>query len=102
DVADLDVVVVGELDAAFEAGLDFLDVVLEAFERLDREVFGDDRPAAGEADATAALNVAVGDQTAGDVADLADLDDGADLGVAVQLLADFRLEHPRQGLFQVV
>src|SRR5689334_6328534 len=32
-VADLDVVVVGELDAALQAGLDLADVVLEALER---------------------------------------------------------------------
>src|SRR5947209_18510928 len=31
----LDVVITGELDAAFQAGLDFLDLVLEALERLD-------------------------------------------------------------------
>src|SRR5206468_2708206 len=64
DVADLDVVVAGELDAAFEAGLDLADVVLEALEGLDRQVLGDDHPAAGEADLAAALDVPVGDVAA--------------------------------------
>src|SRR5687767_5895414 len=81
DVADLDVVVVGELDAALEAGLDLADVLLHTAERLDRQVFGDDRPAAGEADLAAALDVPVGDEAAGDVAQAADLEHLADLDV---------------------
>src|SRR5438105_8581892 len=73
-VADLDVVVVGQLDAALEAGLDLADVLLHAAQRLDREVLGDDRAAAGEADLAAALDVAVGDEAAGDVAEAADFE----------------------------
>src|SRR5215211_2490532 len=73
-VAHLDVVVVGELDAALEAGLDLAHVLLDAAERLDRQVFGDDRAAAGEADLAAALDVPVGDEAAGDVAEAADLE----------------------------
>src|SRR3954468_22133385 len=74
DVADLDVVVVGELDAALETRLDFLDVVLDPAERFDREVLGDDDAAAGEADLAAALHVAVGDEAAGNVAELGHLE----------------------------
>src|SRR5258706_3834301 len=65
----LDIVVTGELDAAFQAGFDFLDVVLEALERLDREILGDDRPIADETDLAAALDVAIGAEAACDVAD---------------------------------
>src|SRR3954470_938303 len=81
-VADLDVVVVGQLDAALEAGLDLADVLLHAAEGLDGEVLGDDRAAAGEADLAAALDVAVGDEAAGDVAEAADFEHLADLDVA--------------------
>src|SRR5688500_944010 len=83
DVADLDVVVVGELDAALEAGLHLADVLLHAAERLDRQVLRDDRAAAGEADLAAALDVAVGDEAAGDVAEAADLEHLPDLHVPV-------------------
>src|SRR3712207_4256562 len=60
NVADLDVVVVRELDAPLQARLDLLDVVLDAPQGLDGEVLGDDDAAAGEADLAAALHVAVG------------------------------------------
>src|SRR5688500_10705696 len=67
DVADLEVVVVGEADAAFEAGLDLADVVLEAAQRPDLPLVHDDVVAeqacvrvAGPCDA------AVGHHAAGD------------------------------------
>src|SRR5687768_13165211 len=101
-VADLDVVVALELDAALEAALDVLHVFLHAAERVDREVFRDHLAVADQADLAAALDVAVGDHAAADVADLADLEDLAYLGVAVQLLADLRLEQSAQRLLEVV
>src|SRR6185503_5876632 len=92
-VADLDVVVAGQLDAALEAALDFLGVFLDAAQRLNRQVFGNDLAVANETNLAAALDVAVGDHAAGDVADARHLEDLPDLDVPVQLLADFRLEH---------
>ena len=88
-IPDFDVVVAGDLQAAFQAGFDFLHVILHALERLEREVFDDHHPVADEANLAAALDVAVGDEAPGDVADLADLEDLPDLRVAVQFLADF-------------
>src|SRR5688572_26844701 len=101
-VADLDVVVVRQLDAALEAALDVLHVFLDAAERLDREVFGDHLAVADQADLAAALDVAIRHHAPADVADLADLEHLADLGVAVQLLAHFRLEQAAERLLQVV
>src|SRR5688572_6459991 len=60
-VADLDVVIPGQLDAALEAALDVLYVFLQAAERFDREVFRDHLPVADQADLAAALDVAVSD-----------------------------------------
>src|SRR5688500_8934487 len=101
-VADLDVVVALQLDAALEARLHFLDVVLHALERVDHEVLGDDLAVADQADLAAPLDVAVGHHATGDVAQLGHLEDGADLGVAVELLADLRREHAGERLLQVV
>src|SRR5438046_1630554 len=49
DIADLHVVVTGQLDAALEAVLHFLHVVLHALQRFDRQLFGDDHAVAGQA-----------------------------------------------------
>src|SRR3954451_1750742 len=87
-VADFDVVVVGDLDAALEARLDLLGVFLHAAERFDREVLGNHLALADQPQLAAALNVPVGDEAAGDVAELGDLEDLPHLGMAVELLAN--------------
>src|SRR6476661_8249292 len=86
-VSNLDVVVIGKLDAALKAALHFLHIVLAAAQRFDRQVFDDDYAAANQAHLAAALDVAVGAHAAGDVADARYFEDLADLGVAVQLFA---------------
>src|SRR5947209_2560365 len=77
DVAYLDVVVVGDLDAAVEALPDLADVVLVVLQRLQaggplgrRE---DDHPLADDADLGRPLDGALGDVAAGHRSDLADL-----------------------------
>src|SRR5665213_4439892 len=102
DIPDLKVVVAGEFDAAFEAGFYFLDVVLDAFEGFDGDVLCDDHAAARQADSAAALDVAVGDEAAGDAAHPADLEHLPHLGMPVQFLAHFGFEHARQGLLEIV
>src|SRR5688572_4807201 len=101
-VTHLHVVVVRQLDAALEPGLHFLHVVLHAAERFDREILGDDLAVANEADLAAALDVPVGDEAAGDVAELGHLEHLPHFHMAVQLLADFRLEQAGERLLQVV
>src|SRR5262249_36732373 len=92
----------GELDAALEPGLYFLHIVLHATQRLDRQVLGDHAAVANETDLAPALDVPVGDEAAGDVADAADLEHLADFRVAVELLALFGREHAAEGFLQIV
>src|SRR5207247_7759354 len=91
-----------QLDATLEAGLDFAGVLLDPAERLDREVLGNDGAAAREPDLAAALDVPVGDEAAGDVAEAADLEHLADLDVSVELFADLRREQAGKRLLEVV
>src|SRR5690349_6160871 len=81
DVAGPDVFVVLESHAAFLAGWDFLDLVLEALERFEL-AFMDDDVVAQQAHAGAALDDAFGDLAARDLADLGDLEDFLDRGIA--------------------
>ena len=81
DVAGAHVLVVLEGHAAFLAGRDFRDFVLEALERLQL-AFVDDDVVADQADARATLDLAFGDTAAGDLADLGDVEDLQDLGIA--------------------
>ena len=74
-------VVAFEGDAAFEAGADFGDVVLEAPQRGDRAVVDDD-VVAGDAGLQRLADEAFGDQQAGRLAVLAGREDLADLGAA--------------------
>src|SRR5690606_27963449 len=74
DVACTDVFVVLEGHTAFLADLDFLDFVLEALERLEL-AFVDDDVVAQEAHAGTTFDHAFGDLTAGNLADLGDLED---------------------------
>src|SRR5439155_7332803 len=100
-IADLDVVVPGQLDAALQARLHFLHVLLYAAKRFDREVFGDDAPVADETDLASALDVPVGNVAPGNVADARDLEHLPDLDMPVELLANLRLEHAAERLLNV-
>src|SRR5689334_20383553 len=84
-VADLDVVVAGELDATLEALLDFLHVVLHPLQRVDGQAFGDDLAVADQSNLVGSHDVAVGAHATGDVAQPADLEDLPNLDVAMDL-----------------
>src|SRR3954452_669349 len=81
DVTGLEVLEVGQPDAALEALVDLTSVVLEPLERLDRAL-PDDDALAQEADLGATGDRAAGDVAAGDLAHLRHREDLADLGVA--------------------
>src|SRR2546422_11226320 len=66
DVADLEIVIAIDADAALHAGADFIDFVLEAAEGLD-DTLEEDVLAAADAD-LALDDTAVGDDAAGDIA----------------------------------
>src|SRR5688500_3891386 len=94
DVADLDVVVVLQADAALETVLDLADVILEAAQRADLAFVDDDVVAqqtglrfAGARDA------ALGDHAAGNRADLRHLEDLAHFGGAEAHFLEGRIEH---------
>src|SRR6185437_4067634 len=78
DVADLDVVVAGNLQAALEAFADLLDVFLEALEAVETDDLvrrGINHDAlADHADAGVAFDGSAGDVATGDDADLADFE----------------------------
>src|SRR5580692_11180887 len=100
DVLLLEIVEALEADAALHALLDLFDVVLEALERRQLAV-PDDRAVANETDLGRALDVALGDVRAGD-RDALDLEDLADLGLAVHLLDEGRREEAFHGALHVV
>ena len=78
--------------------LDFADFVLEAAQRLQRALV-DDHAVAQQSNLGAALDHAVGDHAAGDVAGLGDLEDLANLSVADQGFLVGRVEQAEhQGL----
>src|SRR5256885_12515674 len=80
DIAGAHVLVVLEGHAAFLADLHFLDLVLEALERRELALVHH-HVVADEADAGAALDAAVGDAAAGDLADLGDVEHLQDLRI---------------------
>ena len=90
----------GEPDAALVVRLDLADVVAEAPQRLD-PVGRDDLAAAPDPRA-AADDAAVGDVRPGDDRVLADPDDLADLGAALDDLDDLRLEQALERRIDVV
>ena len=92
---------VRQLDAALEVREDFADVVAETPQRLDA-VRGDDLGAAPDAGVAAADDAPVGHERTGDHRVLADADDLADLGAALDDLHDLRLEQALEGSFDVV
>ena len=101
DVADLHVVIILEGHAAFLAGHDLARVVLEPLE-LRQLALMDHNVVANEPDVGAALDDAVGDAAAGDVADLRDLEDFEDRGVAEHGLAQRRRKQAGHRLLHVV
>ena len=92
DIADLDVVVLFEAQAALVALRDFLDGVLEALERGEVTLVDDDA-VAHDTHVARALDLAVGDIAACDGADGRDLVGLANFGVADDGLAELRREH---------
>ena len=92
DVADLDVVEILDVETAVHAGGDFLDVVLVTLQgaesaRVDHDAIADD------ADLRVTGDLAVQNHTAGDGADLADLEGFADFEVAGNHLQKRRKAH---------
>src|SRR3954462_2827544 len=87
EIAGLDVGGVLEGDAAFEAGADFGDVVLEAPEGCDRPVV-DDHVVAHDPGLQCLADIAFGDEQARRLAVLARREDLADLGAADHGLDD--------------
>src|SRR5438067_12740675 len=69
-VADLDVVEATQSDTGLEVGAHLGDVVLEAAQRVDREVVPHDHAVADDARLRVARDHAAADEHTGDVADL--------------------------------
>src|SRR5690606_22443852 len=86
---------------AFGAFLDFLDLVFEAFEGLER-AFVNDHVVAEQANFCAALDLAFGDHTARDLADLRDIKDLLDRGLADILFAFDGGEHAGEDRLGVI
>src|SRR2546430_8493290 len=97
DVADLDVVVVAERQAALEALADLGGVLLEPLERGDGDVLGHHRPVAQQPGLGVAPQETRPDDAAGDVADLGRTEHLPDLRGAQLGLLVLRLEHALEG-----
>src|SRR5690349_22098670 len=100
-VAFLEVVEALEQDAALEALLDLADVVLEALQLRDPGLV-DHGAVADDADVRVALHGAVRHVRAGDRAEARDAEELPDLDLADRLLGADRLQHPDQGLLDVL
>src|SRR5947207_10924869 len=100
DVALLEVLEVGQADAALVARLHLADVVLEALERSDGAV-PDHDPVAQEADLRAARDRAVADVAAGNLADPRHREDLPHLGFARDHFGELGLQHPFEGRVDV-
>src|SRR5690606_35864382 len=83
DVADLDVVEVGDVQTAFEALPDLSDIVLEPLEAAQLALVHLD-PVPDDAHAAAALKLAVRDHAASDGPDTRNLEDLSELGANEQ------------------
>src|SRR4051812_8848795 len=97
DVLDLDVVERPQADTALVALADLGDVVLEAAQRLDGEVVGDDDAVADDPGLRVPVDRAGPDDRTGDVADARHAEDLADLRRAERDLLELRLEHALEG-----
>src|SRR5690242_20090064 len=101
DVAGLDVLIVLEGHAALVAFLDLADLVLEALQRLEGALVDDD-VVAQQPDLGAALDDALRHHAAGDLADLGDVEDLADRGIAEEMLAQRRRQEAAERRLQIV
>src|ERR1035437_5686887 len=90
-----------EADAALEVGCDFPDIVLHAAEAFD-PVGGDHLSTAPDANAAAANDATVGDVATGNDRGLADPEDLANLGPALDCLDFHRLEQAAEGSLDIV
>src|SRR3954471_6605716 len=97
DVLDLDVVERPQADTALVALADLGDVVLEAAQRLDGEVVGDDHTVTHQPGLRVPVDGAAADDRPGDVADARHAEDLADLRRAERDLLVLRLEHALEG-----
>ena len=97
-VADAHVLEILERHAAFLAGGDFSGIVLEALE-LRELAFVHDHIVADQPHIGAALDRAVGDAAAGDLADLRDVEDFEDLRVAEHGFAPLGVSRPDIAFF---
>src|SRR4051812_16474938 len=97
DVLDLDVVERPQADTALVALADLGDVVLEAAQRLDGEVVGDDDAVADDPGLRVPVDRAGPDDGTSDVADARHAEDLADLRRAERDLLVLRLEHALEG-----
>ena len=95
------VVVACHVNAAFVACSDFLDVVLEAFKRVDFALV-DELTASHESRDAVALNKPFGYHTTCDLACLTNREYLANFGCASLLLGVFSVEHVSHGLFDLV
>src|SRR5580700_429610 len=101
NVADAHVLVVLKRHAAFLSGLHLGDFVLEALQRRQFAFMHDDI-VADQAHMRAALDIAVGDPAARDVADLRNIEDFEDRRIAEHFLAQGRRKHARHRRFHIV
>src|SRR3712207_653981 len=97
DVLELDVVERPETDTALVALADLGHVVLEATQRLDGEVVGDDHAVADQPGLRVPVDRPAADDGTGDVADARHPEDLADLRRAELDLLVLRLEHALEG-----
>src|SRR5690606_19801086 len=100
-VADSNVVVVANADAALRTRAHFVDIVLEATKRLEL-AFEDHDVVAQHADRIAATDVAIHDDTTRNGAELTGAEHLANLGKAHDLLLHLRCQHAREHLLQIV
>src|SRR4051794_19811547 len=101
DIAELDVVEVGQRQTTLEALADLGSVVLEPLERRQFAVVEHDRAVAQQPHLGVALDDSTGDPATGDVADLGRAEDLADLRrTELDLFVD-RLEHALQSSLDV-
>src|SRR5690606_6057949 len=100
-VAGLDVIVILHTDAALGTAAHFGHVVLEAPQGFQHALV-DHHVVAQHTDRLALVHGALGDDTAGDLAELGRAEHIANLGDTDDLLADFRGQHAGQGRLDVI
>src|SRR5215471_5705277 len=101
DVANADILIVGDRHAALLSGRHFAYLVLEALQSRQRALV-DHHVVADEAHLGAALHLAVGDAAAGDLADLGNVEHLQDFRIAKVHLAHRRRQQAGHGLSHVV